>query len=132
MKPLTVLRRPPRPVSNRPDWHRVVSLRSHRRHRIARRTTTGSVKMDRAELSHRGDPEDVTLSLATVSTLNAVRDLSGEARTRWARATATTHVRVKVGVLIIATLAAYHYTLESLLQTVGFDTPLAYIGLVPL
>jgi exosortase/archaeosortase family protein len=72
------------------------------------------------------------LSIATVSTLNAVRDLSGEVRTRWARATTTTHVRVKVGVLILATLFAYHYTLESLLQTVAFDTPLAYIGLVPL
>jgi len=27
---------------------------------------------------------------------------------------------------------AYRYSLESLLQTVGFDTPLAYVGLVPL
>jgi exosortase/archaeosortase family protein len=40
--------------------------------------------------------------------------------------------RVKVGVLVVATLAAYHYSLESLLQTVSYDTPLAYVGLVPL
>lgn len=51
---------------------------------------------------------------------------------RWDDASALTKTRVKVGVLVVSVFAAYHYTLSSLLQTIGFDTPLAYIGLVPL
>jgi exosortase/archaeosortase family protein len=32
---------------------------------------------------------------------------------------------------LVTCVAAYHYSLESLFQTVAFDTPLAYVGLVP-
>jgi exosortase/archaeosortase family protein len=71
------------------------------------------------------------LSIGTASTLNLVRDWTDDAQERWAATASVTQQWVKVGVLVVATLAAYHYSLESLLQTLGFDTPLAYIGLVP-
>lgn len=38
----------------------------------------------------------------------------------------------KVAALVLVTVIAYHYSLVSLLQTIGLDTPLAYVGLVPL
>ena len=43
-----------------------------------------------------------------------------------------TQVRAKVVVLVAVTVIAYHYSLYSLVQTIGLDTPLAYVGLVPL
>ena len=51
---------------------------------------------------------------------------------RWTALSVLTQTRVKVGTLVVVTILAYHYSLESLLQTIGFDTPLAYVGLVPL
>jgi exosortase len=71
------------------------------------------------------------LSIATLP-LATVQEWSKEAQERWARTTAVVRARVKVAVLVTVTMVAYHYSLESLLQTVGFDTPLAYVGLVPL
>jgi exosortase/archaeosortase family protein len=53
-------------------------------------------------------------------------------RSRWAATSATTQVRVRVGILLLACGLAYYYSLSSLLQTLGFDTPLAYLALVPL
>ncbi len=50
---------------------------------------------------------------------------------RWDSTSALTKTRLKVALLVVVVVAAYHYSLSSLLQTVGFDTPLAYIGLVP-
>lgn len=50
---------------------------------------------------------------------------------RWEAASARTHTTVKVAVLVAVVTGAYHYSLTSLTQTIGFDTPLAYIGLVP-
>ena len=38
----------------------------------------------------------------------------------------------KVAALVVVVVIAYHYSLASLLQTIGLDTPLAYVGLVPL
>ena len=43
-----------------------------------------------------------------------------------------TQVRAKIVFLVAVTVVAYHYSLYSLLQTIGLDTPLAYVGLVPL
>ncbi|HYA67959.1 MAG TPA: exosortase/archaeosortase family protein, partial [Acidimicrobiales bacterium] len=42
-----------------------------------------------------------------------------------------TQTTAKVLVLVGATVIAFHYSLTSLIQTVGLDTPLAYVGLVP-
>jgi exosortase/archaeosortase family protein len=64
--------------------------------------------------------------------LATVQEWTKEAQVRWARTSASVRSRVKVGVLVTVTVVAYHYSLSSLLQTVGFDTPLAYVGLVPL
>ncbi|HMK62924.1 MAG TPA: exosortase/archaeosortase family protein [Acidimicrobiales bacterium] len=50
----------------------------------------------------------------------------------WNRLTPRTQTRAKVTALVVLTVLAYHYSLASLLQTVGADTPLAYVGLVPL
>ena len=50
----------------------------------------------------------------------------------WDQVAALTKTRVKVGLFVVAVVFAYHYSLSSLVQTVGFDTPLAYIGLVPI
>lgn len=60
--------------------------------------------------------------------------------TRWHRATLAewyalderTRTTYKVMLLIVVTVIAYHYSITSLVQTVGLDTPLAYVGLVPL
>ena len=38
----------------------------------------------------------------------------------------------KVVALLVVTVIAFHYSLQSLVQTIGLDTPLAYVGLVPL
>jgi exosortase len=59
---------------------------------------------------------------------------------RWHRATVAewdalesrTQTRCKVATLVVVVVIAYHYSLVSLLQTIGLDTPLAYVGLVPL
>jgi len=50
----------------------------------------------------------------------------------WHALADTTKVRAKVAVLVGATVVAFHYSLVSLIQTVGLDTPLAYVGLVPM
>ncbi|HMK64098.1 MAG TPA: hypothetical protein VK386_10795, partial [Acidimicrobiales bacterium] len=50
----------------------------------------------------------------------------------WNRLAPRTQTRVKVTALVALTVLAYHYSLFSLLQFVGADTPLAYVGLVPL
>jgi exosortase/archaeosortase family protein len=53
-------------------------------------------------------------------------------RSRWEAASATTQARVRVSILLLACGSAYYYSLSSLLQTLGFETPLAYLALVPL
>jgi exosortase/archaeosortase family protein len=50
---------------------------------------------------------------------------------RWDALGEVTQTRLKVLSLIGIVLAAFHYSLSSLLQTLGYDTPLAYVGLVP-
>ena len=43
-----------------------------------------------------------------------------------------TQTTAKALALVGVTVVAFHYSLISLLQTIGLDTPLAYVGLVPL
>ena len=70
----------------------------------------------------------------SISTLTLVQNATNRRLAlvqRWDDTSALTKTRVKVMLLLVVVFAAYHYSLTSLLQTVGFDTPLAYIGLVP-
>jgi exosortase len=53
-------------------------------------------------------------------------------RAEWSALGDRTQTRCKVVALVVVVGVAYHYSLASLLQTVGLDTPLAYVGLVPL
>lgn len=50
----------------------------------------------------------------------------------WLSLSATEQARIKVAGLGALVVAAFHYSLSSLLQTVDYDTPLAYVGLVPI
>ena len=72
------------------------------------------------------------MTTATITARQTALDLVRDARGIWAATTPRAQLIVRVSVLVGATLFAYHYSLTSLLQTLGFDTPLAYIGLVPI
>ena len=50
---------------------------------------------------------------------------------RWELLPTRVQTVIKVALLFTAVLIAFHYSLSSLLQTVGYDSPLAYVGLVP-
>jgi exosortase/archaeosortase family protein len=47
------------------------------------------------------------------------------------RDTEIAHVARTVAILLAAVVVAYHYSLSTLVRTVSLDTPLAYLGLVP-
>jgi exosortase/archaeosortase family protein len=50
---------------------------------------------------------------------------------RWDALSDAAQTRIKVLSLVGIVVAAFHYSLSSLFQTLGYDTPLAYVGLVP-
>ena len=60
-----------------------------------------------------------------------MRDWRSRWRRRWTDAPQKTRTRIQVGVLLVAVLVAYNYSLITLLQTADQQTPLAYISLVP-
>jgi exosortase/archaeosortase family protein len=70
--------------------------------------------------------------LNTAPLLVSARDFRATWRQRWADASSTTRTRVQVGVFLAVVAVAYHYSLETLIKTLNLNTPLAYIGLVPL
>ena len=72
------------------------------------------------------------MSIESIPALRTATDWAREARERWDALSLTVRARIKVGILVVVVCLAYRYSLSSLLQTVGFDTPLAYVGLVPL
>jgi exosortase/archaeosortase family protein len=72
------------------------------------------------------------MTTSTVSTVRPPAAALLALRARWTALSVVAQTRVRVTLLIGATLLAYHYTLSSLIQTINYDTPLAYIGLVPL
>lgn len=53
------------------------------------------------------------------------------ARRRWAEATPRTRVTVQVVTLLAVVVVAYNYSLSTLVQNAGLETPLAYVSLVP-
>lgn len=42
-----------------------------------------------------------------------------------------THLTARFAVVLAATLGAYHYSLRTLIDALGVDSPLAYLGLIP-
>lgn len=71
------------------------------------------------------------MSATAISLLTTARDWRHEWRDRWLRASPRTRTKVQVAVLLTAVTVAYHYSLTTLLQSLNLDTPLAYVGLVP-
>ena len=69
--------------------------------------------------------------MSNVDILSVGRDRRAEWLRRWEDASAATRTRVQVAVFLAVVVAAYHYSLQSLLQNLTLDTPLAYVGLVP-
>jgi len=77
----------------------------------------------------------------TMTSMNHVRQISvttlrgtalrADVQKRWLEATPRTRFTIQMSVFIAAVLAAYNYTLITLLQNVGLETPLAYVSLVP-
>jgi exosortase/archaeosortase family protein len=51
---------------------------------------------------------------------------------RWDALSDVVQTRIKVLSLVGMVVVAFHYSLSSLLQTLNYDTPLAYVGLVPI
>src|ERR1700730_5161840 len=49
----------------------------------------------------------------------------------WSDASPRTRTTVQMGILILSVLVAYNYSLDTLLQNAGQETPLAYVSLVP-
>jgi exosortase len=72
------------------------------------------------------------MSAIDVSFLTAARDWRSDWQGRWRQASPRTRTRIQVGVFLGVVVMAYHYSLRTLLQSLNVDTPLAYIGLVPL
>jgi exosortase/archaeosortase family protein len=54
-----------------------------------------------------------------------------EARDRWQSASPRTRTTVQMVVLLGVVTLAYNYSLSTLIQNAGLDTPLAYVSLVP-
>jgi exosortase/archaeosortase family protein len=49
----------------------------------------------------------------------------------WSEISPRSRAAVQLGLLIVAVIVAYNYSLSTLLQNAGQDTPLAYVSLVP-
>ncbi len=60
------------------------------------------------------------------------RELRDQARLLWSDAQPRTRTVVQMGALIAVVVIAYSYSLTTLVQLAGLNTPLAYVSLVPL
>lgn len=54
-----------------------------------------------------------------------------EARRAWLGCSVRTRVAIQLSIVLLAVVGAYNYSLLTLLQNVGLETPLAYVSLVP-
>ena len=66
-----------------------------------------------------------------VTRRTVVRKWRFEAQSRWHQATPRTRTTVQMTVLIGVVVVAYNYSLSTLIQNAGLETPLAYVSLVP-
>ena len=71
------------------------------------------------------------MSVQTLSWRTGIRSTFSEIDSRWRAVSAATRTRVQVAVLISSVAIAYHYSFLALAQNLSMDTPLAYVGLVP-
>ncbi len=62
----------------------------------------------------------------------ALARVRGEWQLRWSEASPRARTRVQLAALLGSVIAAYNYSLVTLFQNAGLDTPLAYVSLVPL
>ena len=60
------------------------------------------------------------------------RKLRDQARLLWSEAQPRTRTAVQMGALLAVTVIAYNYSLSTLLQLAGLNSPLAYVSLVPI
>ncbi|HXQ61087.1 MAG TPA: exosortase/archaeosortase family protein [Acidimicrobiales bacterium] len=72
------------------------------------------------------------MSIVESPVLRPAYDWHRSSLAEWSALEEKTRTRCKVVVLVGLVVLAYHYSLLSLVQTIGLDTPLAYVGLVPL
>lgn len=72
------------------------------------------------------------MSVTDLAVVTAARDWRSGWQQRWRNAEPETRTRIQIGVFLAVVIVAYHYSLATLLQTLNLDTPLAYIGLVPI
>jgi exosortase/archaeosortase family protein len=59
------------------------------------------------------------------------RKVRHEAQDRWHRASNRTRTTIQMAVLLGVIVVAYNYSLSTLVQNAGLETPLAYVSLVP-
>ena len=59
------------------------------------------------------------------------REYVGRAQAVWRDAAPRTRTTVQMAALLGAVVIAYNYTLSTLIQNAGLETPLAYVSLVP-
>jgi exosortase/archaeosortase family protein len=72
-----------------------------------------------------------SMSPQHLSPLVRLRQWLRHGQQRWQEAPPTVRVGVQLGVLLVAVVVAYNYSLITLMQNVGLETPLAYVSLVP-
>src|ERR1700730_13608209 len=68
----------------------------------------------------------------TVATTSGGRAPFADLGAGWRQVPERTKSALRVAILLLLVVVAYHYSLLSLAQTLGLETPLAYIGLVPI
>jgi exosortase len=66
-----------------------------------------------------------------VTVRTTARKWRHEAQSRWHQATPRTRTVVQMTVLLAVVVFAYNYSLSTLVQNAGLETPLAYVSLVP-
>src|SRR5579863_4634239 len=59
------------------------------------------------------------------------RKVRHDAQDRWHRASNRTRTTIQMAVLLGVVIVAYNYSLSTLIQNAGLETPLAYVSLVP-
>ena len=71
------------------------------------------------------------MSIASIGWQSRARSWQDEFTRRWEMASPEARTRVQVALLVGSILVAFHYSLQTLMQDLTMDTPLAYAGLVP-
>src|ERR1700761_6669544 len=74
---------------------------------------------------------DSSIDLGTRSRLAIPRQFVHRAQRIWHDAEPRTRSRVQMAALLGSVVIAYNYTLTTLIQNAGLNTPLAYVSLVP-